>query len=249
MDQDNQYCGQNINVPQTNFIPKSQDWNSMDFLDGLKRKDILCSDSFLIEKRDFFFHATFTEFDAENLCRHLDTLGYDFSPEFKTFEKSWRKDEWNHYIGFRYIYSIMFDQEIANVAKLIESRPSDFSRLENYFKDEFFITLLIAFDEILTTKSYASEFDLYSSFGHSAFLNWIKEVTRDEAYHFHNAMEVIRIRHFNRIDEIPDLLESFVKWDLQKNEYTGTFVLDHDFYSPEFLKHGASIIKNYFSRL
>ena len=110
----------------------------------------------------------------------------------------------------------------------------------------FFICLLIAYDEILTTKSYATDHELYLSFGHPAFFEWIKQVTRDEAYHFHNAMEVIRLRHSNRINEIPETIELMLNWDLQKNEYAGTFVLDHDWYSEEFLNWGASVIRNYF---
>lgn len=243
---DNEFCGKDLHVPHSDFIPKSKNWDSITILGGLTRKDIVLPQSYLEEKRNFFFHAAYTEFDAENFCRHLDTLNNNFSPEFMAFEKLWRKDEQNHYIGFRYIYSIMFDQSIEDVARSIEDRPYDFSRLAAFFKDEFIICVLIAFDEILTTKGYIGEQKLYQSFGNLAFLKWFKTVTRDEVYHFKNIMEVIRIRHFNRIDEIPKILESFINWDIQENEYTGTFVLDHDLYSRDLLQHGASMIKTYF---
>ena len=196
------YCGQSLVVPPTDFDPKSRDWNSIDYLKDLRRSDINLSDEFLDKKRDFFLHAAYTEFDAENLCRFLETLDFEFSPEFKVFEKKWRRDEWNHYIGFRYIYSIIFNESETAIARIIESRPYDFSGIQNFFKDEFSICLLIAYDEILTTKSYASEHQLYKSFGNPQFYSWIKEVTRDESYHFNNVMEVIGLNHSDRIEEI-----------------------------------------------
>lgn len=242
----NEYCGRALKVPTSNFIPKSISWDSSTFLIGLNRSDILLTEKFIQEKEEFFLHAAYTEFDAENLCRHLEKMNYDFSPEFLAFEKVWRRDEWNHYLGFRFLYSIMYNQTQEDIAEIIEKRPSDFTSLSAFFKDEFFICLLIAFDEILTTKSYTSEYGLYKSFGHPSFLKWIKAVTRDESYHFYNAMEVIRIRHRRRIHEIPTIIDSFVSYDLNRNGYQGTFVLDHDWYSKEFLEYGANKIKSYF---
>lgn len=240
------FCGRDIDAKTSRFVPKSVQWSSKVMLKGLQRKDIIVNQSYLSRKKDFFLHAAYTEYDAENLCKYLDTLEMEFSPEFKVFEKVWRRDEWNHYVGFRYIYSIMFNQREEDVARLIEERPSNFSGINQFLNDEFSICLLIAFDEILTTKGYAGEKKLYHSLGHPAFARWFKYVTKDEAYHFTNAMEVIRLNHYNRIPEIPKMLDSFIEWDMQRNEYGSTFVLDHDLYSPEFIQEGANVIKKYF---
>lgn len=245
MDQDS-FCGKDIDTESARFIPKSTQWSSKVMLKGLQRKDIVVNQGYLLKKKDFFLHAAYTEYDAENLCKYLDTLSIKFSPEFLAFEKVWRRDEWNHYVGFRYIYSIMFNQREDDVARLIEERPCNFSGIEKFLEDEFSICLLIAFDEILTTKGYASEKKLYSSLGHPAFSRWFRAVTKDEAYHFSNVMEVIRLNHSDRISEIPLLLDSFIRWDMQKNEYGSTFVLDHDLYTPEFIEEGANTIKKYF---
>ncbi len=228
------------------FVVKSIQWDSMHLLEACSRTDIVLAQDVLEAKRGFFFHAAYTEYDAENLCRHIDTLDIRFTPEFKAFEKTWRRDELNHYIGFRYIYSLMFNQSVSEVAELIETRPFDFSQIQKFFKDEFVICLLIAYDEILTTRGYASEFGLYKSLGSSVFLDWFKRVTRDEAFHFHNIMQVIKARHSNRIDEIPFTLKTFIEKDLQRDDYRATFVLDHDLYNVEFLQKGAAVIERYF---
>jgi len=230
------------------FKPRSNDWNSMDFLKGLSRKDIELSDEFLNENKDSFLFATYTEFDAKNLSRHLDSLDINFTPEFMAFKKFWKRDEENHYTGFRYIYSIMFNEEEEKVANVIESRPYNFGNLKDFLHDEFTICLLIAYDEILTTKAYSSERKLYSSLGNAAFYDWMRKVTIDEAFHFHNIMEVIRLRHSHRILEIPRIVTSLVNLDLERNNYEGTFVMDHESYFFDFLKSGVSVIERYLKR-
>lgn len=240
------FCGRDIEASHTGYKPKSVLWDSMDFLSGITRSDIILPQEYLDEKQGFFFHATYTEHDAENLCKHIDALPLDFSPEFRAFEKVWRRDEWNHYVGFRQLYSIMYGEPVESVAKQIEERPYDFSPIGEYFKDEFTICLLIAFDEILTTKGYATEHALYASLGPSGVSEWFKQVTRDEAYHFKNAMEVIRVKHSHRRSEISEVVNALITLDTQSNDYKGTFVLDHELYSKKFIVEGASILMNYF---
>lgn len=242
------YLSQDKHISQriSIFPLLSRSWDSLEMLGKLGREDITLPQSQVDQKKDFFLHAAYTEFDADNFCKHLNTLAITFSDEFKLFERVWRKDELNHYIGFRYLYSILYGSTVEEVGKIIETRKYDFSRIEPFFRDEFTICLLIAFDEILTAKGYGSEQNLYASLGSQTFSEWFKLVTMDEAYHFRNIMEVIRLKHSDRINEIPTLIERFIEWDVMRNDYSSTFVLDHDYYSLEFIKHGASIIRSYF---
>ena len=120
--------------------------------------------------------------------------------------------------------------------------------IKGFLEVEFIIYLILAFDEILTTKSYGSEIGLYTSFGCSSISEWFRNVTRDEAYHFKNAMEVIRKNHSEGICEIPRVIDSFIYWDLERNGYDRTFVLGHDFYSKEFHQEGGFLMKNYFDK-
>jgi hypothetical protein len=143
---------------------------------------------------------------------------------------------------------MLYGRPEESIAKELEVQPINFGPILEFMSDEFSICLLVAYDEIVTTKSYSADYDKYRSFGHAAFLQWIKLVTRDEAYHYHNAMEVIRLRHRTRIPEIRTMIEGILEVDLSQKEYQGTFVLDHtgpDF-SSEFLVGCAKLIKDYF---
>lgn len=243
------FCGSKINPPPGKLNAKQKVWDFTSYLNNLTRDHILNNDHFFKDKKDFFLHAAYTEYDAENFCRHLDALDLSFSPEFMAFEKAWRKDEHNHYLGFRKLYSVIYNESEEEIAKRIEERPYDFTPIKEYFKDEFSICLIIGYDEILTTMAYSQELKMYDSFKNKSVSGWMRDVTRDESYHFHNVMEVIALNHKERINEIPGMLRNLVSRDLERHEYKSTFVLDHDWYSEDFLNKGAMIILKYFKLL
>jgi hypothetical protein len=87
---------------------------------------------------------------------------------------------------------------------------------------------VFAYDEIVTRRSCAMDFETFRSFGHQNFLTWIKLVGRDEGWHFWNIISVMRSRHRHRFDACDATIERLVAWDLGRKPYHGTFVLDHD---------------------
>ncbi len=240
------FCGSSDSYPFSQFIPKSQPWNSESLIGHIQQNSIKLPTEIILQNQKTFWDNLCSEYDAENFCLFLEENHISLSPEFKAFEFVWRRDEYNHYIGFKRIYSILYGLPFEAIDTELKCRPVDFSPIKVMLGDEFKICLLLAYDEIATTKSYAADYDFYASFGPKELLKWIKLVTRDEAYHFHNCMELIGNRFHHRIAEIPNLVDQFVTWDLARNEYVGTFVLDHENYSADFLQSCASIMKKYF---
>lgn len=245
------FCGSTDTYPaDTDFQPKSIPWSTHELIGQFRRNDILLDNETIAEVKDGLWNDLCSEYDADNFCNYLKESGIRLSADFKSFEYVWRRDELNHYLGFRHIYSLLYDTPENDIIREVESRPVNFDPIRPMLEDEFKICLLIAYDEIATTKNYSSEYEFYDSFGPRNFLRWIKNVTRDEAYHFNNCMELIGKNFKNRIGEIPELVDKFIDWDLNGGEYKGTFVLDHDgpYFTSEVLNSCGTIMKNYFSR-
>lgn len=244
------FCGDANILPKTiAFQPKSKPWDSASLIGHLKRSDILQNDTNIEDLRKLFWKDLCSEYDAENFCKYLENSHINLSDDFKSFEFVWRRDEFNHYLGFRHIYSICFGVSKEEISNKVIKRSVDFEPILGLLEDEFKICLLLAYDEIATTKAYSTDFDKYKTLGHKNFLTWIKRVTRDESYHFHNCMQLIGKNHRNRISELPRLVDKFIEWDLGENAYKGTFVLDHDseYFSKSFLIDCGNVIKNYFA--
>ena len=87
---------------------------------------------------------------------------------------------------------------------------------------------------------------MYKAFG-MQFFKWIQLVTRDEAFHFHNCLEIVKLRYPDRIREVPKVIERLMEWDLHGGTYQGTFVLDHEgkYFTEDFLLGCAGRINAY----
>ncbi|HLA58245.1 MAG TPA: hypothetical protein VK622_05775 [Puia sp.] len=242
------FCGSSDGYPITQFTPKSHPWSSDKLIGHININNITLSTETISQFQNVFWDYLCSEYDADNFCLFLDTYNGYLSSDFKAFEYVWRRDEYNHYLGFRHIYSTFYRLPYHEIDAKLKQRHVDFNPILPMLSDEFKICLMLAYDEIATTKSYAADYSFYESFGPKELLKWIKLVTRDEAYHFNNCMELIRKNHFHRIAEIPDLVDQFVNWDLDRNEYVGTFILDHNNYGIDFLQSCANIMKRYFVR-
>lgn len=244
-------CGIKSEFLFTSFTPKTISWSSSEILQGLRREDILLSNEALEQFRDVIWGDLCAEHDAENFCRLLERRGGDRSPEFIAFERAWRRDEFNHYIGFRSLYCTIYGVSEATVTQNLKAREVNFEPLKDFLKDDFLITLTIAYDEIATTRAYAVDHKMYRSFGNRSVEIWIKNVTRDEGNHFRNCLEVIKRCHSERINEIPDIVEELIKFNLRRNTYKGTFIFDHggEQFTPEFLQGCGDLLLNYFKLL
>ncbi len=232
------------------FTPKSLTWSSEAVLQDIARRDFTISDKQVADLEGLFWNDLCSEHDAENICQYMENAGYKYNSSFSAFEKAWRRDEWNHYLGFRKIYSSLYGTPEEQLASRLASREVDFEPIREFLEDEFVFTLVLAYDEIATTKAYSMDHDLYRSFGDPRLHQWIRLVTRDEAFHFHNCMELIRLEHADRISEIPGHVNKFIQWDLGGHDYKGTFVLDHEgyYFTPNFLNDCGQRIVDYFER-
>ncbi len=235
---------------QTEFTPKSLPWNSKEVLNGLTRSDFTTSEQEVADLHELFWNDLCSEYDAENICNYMERGNFNFTSEFKAFEKVWRRDEYNHYLGFRQIYSLLYKVPEEEIKVRLEQRQPDFDPIRSFLEDEFVTCLVFAYDEIATTKAYSTDHEIYKSFGDTRLYEWIRKVTRDESFHFTNCMEVIKRRHPHRIPETPRYIQKFIEWDLGGHEYKGTFVLDHEgyYFTPAFLNNCGRIIINYFNR-
>lgn len=187
--------------------------------------------------------AMWAEYDAECLCKEIDLRVADgrlqLSASFREFERLWRRDELDHALGFIKLYSILFGTDETAELETLSKRTGDFTKLDRLFTDELSLALVIAYDEIATTRSYAIDAkEFYPHFGFAGLVPWIRRLAGDEGRHFANCISVIRKEHSHRFAEIPAILEGVVTLDMQKNPYAGTFVLDHDDdqFAPEMLE-------------
>jgi hypothetical protein len=225
------------------FSVKSAPWDSREVLSGLHRNSITFIPELVDALESAFWIELATEYDAEHFCEHLillEKMGrLRRSSEFLAFEKAWRRDEFNHTLGFARIYSILYGLPEDELFRKLRGRQPNFDALEHLLSDEFTICVIIAYDEIATTRSYQQDLvSRYPVFNNPALMRWIRMVARDEAWHFENALNVINARHQHRISDVPAVLDKLVNWDSRGEEYGATFVLDHNanYYDQRFLE-------------
>jgi hypothetical protein len=211
-------------------FPLQRPWNSADLLGDVQLPDLHKSNRMEHAEELFLFDMN-TEYDAMNLYtyfRSREAAGELFTPDFWAFVKAWREDEWNHYVGYRQLYSLCTGRSAEDLHQQVQARPSDFRPVETFLVDEFKICLVISYDEMFTIWSCKQDFELFDAFGKPRASRWIRRVARDEGFHFQNALEVIRRQHAHRIGEAEGFLNTILEWDLEAHEYKSTFVLDHE---------------------
>jgi hypothetical protein len=211
-------------------FPVRRPWNSADFLGDVQMSDLRKSNRMEHVEELFLFDMN-TEYDAMNLLRHLRSKaagGSRFSADFWAFVDAWQADEWNHYVGYRHLYSLCTGRSTDDIHAQVQARPVDFRPVESFLDDEFKICLVIAYDEMFTIWSCKQDYDLFDTFEKPRASRWIRRVARDESFHFQNALEVVRRQHAHRVGEAPGFLNSILEWDLEAHEYNATFVLDHE---------------------
>lgn len=201
------YCGQNSQMSSPLFVPRAQVWNADKVLGELASAPLSVPTIELLANyptaRDMKI-----ERDAENLCLELDRrrgFGQQFSAEFVAFEGAWRRDEWLHYLFLRRIACRLFGQQESEVNEALNV-SGDFENYEFFLADEFRILVLIARDELITTRGYVADRGLYEALG-SVFLDCFNRIIIDEANHYHNALSLLKRFHRSRLHEVPELVE------------------------------------------
>jgi hypothetical protein len=231
------------------YIKSPPPWESLAVLADINHNSIELNPDFVEKLEPTLWIELATEYDADHFCEYLkyreEKGEIVFSSMFSTFERIWRRDELNHTRGFARIYSVLYSTSEEELLAKLHNRRSDFGAIEPLLADEFAICVVLAYDEIATTRSY--QYDLvhrYPRFRSRAMVDWIRLVARDEAWHFENALNIIKENHSCRIPEVPSLLDRLMSFDASGAEYGATFVLDHgaNNYDPEFLASCRSFI-------
>jgi len=236
------------------YESKSRPWNALDLLRPLTPADFdRLSAAERAEEEPMFWESVCSEYDAENMCLELERrrdAGEVYSPEFWSFEAVWRRDEMNHYVGFRRLHSLIYGISESDIAAQMEQRAADFSAFGEFLTDEFKLCLMLAYDELATTRSYAEDVPFFKSLGHPALATWIERVRGDEALHYLNALRVAQARFPERLDEGPEIIARILDLDLTPGEYRATFILDHKgpSYTPEILRGVARTLTNVLMR-
>jgi hypothetical protein len=240
------FCGKDIRVPEIDLAMKADNWDSSLMLENIRRSDVAVES---IPDLSAFYEScrrnTQAEYDADKLCTYLERrveAGTIYlSPEFRAFEKGWRRDELNHAIGFAMLEALLHRDASTMEAEYICARFSElraqeatFQRLEEqgFLKDEFTTAVTIAYDEIRTAMEYTVnarvDFPRFDISTGGVLTQWIVGVARDEAHHWSNICMVIRRNHPDRLREVPELVGRMVEFETSAQyEYTGTFVFDH----------------------
>lgn len=120
--------------------------------------------------------------------------------------------------------------------------------MEHLLDDELSVLVVLAYDEIATTKAYIADRGFYEQFNLDAFLKWSRLLVRDEVCHFKNCIGVLKRNHADQIPEIEDALDRIVAWDAGRRDYRATFVLDHHTsqYTAEFLDECRDLVPRQF---
>ncbi len=236
------------------YESKSSPWNALDALRPLTAASLTLSVSERAENQQYFSEDLCSEYDAENLCIELERLrdaGQQYSAEFWSFERVWRRDEFNHYLGFQRLYHLLYGEDEAEIARRLKERSADFTAFLHFLTDEFKLCLMLAYDELATTRAYAHDMAFYQQFGSPLVVEWMHRVRADEAIHYMNALRVAQTRHRDRLPEANAILEEVVTLDLASSEYQATFLFDHSgpSYSPAMLRGCASTVMEQIRRV
>lgn len=223
------------------YQSKSRLWRSLDVLGDLTPASLHLSVAEYEESEEFLWEDLCAEYDAENLCLELERLsaaGQEYSEEFWSFERVWRRDEFNHYIGFQRLYHLVYGEPEVSITARLEQRPYDFAPFQEFLTDEFKLCLMLAYDELCTTRAYAHDMPFYRAFGQPRVEEWIHKVRGDEALHYLNSLRVAQTRHRHRLNEAEGILWHALELDLGSKTYQATFLFDHQgtSYSPEMLR-------------
>ena len=226
------------------YKPKSRQWDALELLSKVMPTTINISQQAKEDFEPILWNDVCSEYDAEHFCNMLEHSGLKFSDEFISFERVWRRDEYNHYLGCQRIYHLFYGLDEKSIIFRLKNRHIDFSGMREFLLDEFNLCLLLAYDELATTWAYREDVSFYKSIGPSVFHDWIKLVIADEANHYLNSIRVAQLRHRDRLSEAENILMRILEMDLNTHEYNGTFVLDHTGspFTPKMLRECVTTI-------
>lgn len=192
-------------------------------------------------------HDVCSEFDARHFSVYVDRRGLGKTNEFRRFRGVWLRDEQNHYEGFRFLASCIFDKSEQAVDVQVRVRESEFSALANYLTDDLSLHVVLCYDEMVTARAYARDMKLYDALNEPILSRWIREVTRDEFCHFLDLAKMIRKLHSDSFSKIERSVHELASLEEAGVRYGGTFVLDRNAtnHEPAFFRYSAQKVLRY----
>ncbi|MBB4370645.1 hypothetical protein GGD63_003440 [Bradyrhizobium sp. cir1] len=218
------------------ITPFRRNWSPKELFDALTPAMFAAEPSAVRERWDKLWPDLYTEYDARYLKQELVARNLIASDEAAAFFNAWAIDEERHTDGFIRIIELVANGSEKDLRARLDARTHDFGPIAEHLKDEFSLMVIIAFDEMCTCRAYAAEKPFYDALGNNTFHHWLREVIADEAVHSMNAVNVIRARYRDRIDQAATILHNLIRAS-HNLRYSGTFVLDYfgAVYSKELL--------------
>jgi len=191
--------------------------------------------------RAILYHDMVSEYDARLFSQFIYSLNIPLSPEFRPVEEAWRKDEENHFNGFRIINHVIFGLTDKDLEEKVYTRKANFEPLKHLLTDEFSILLISAYDELCTVRGYSADIPIYDGFG-TQVGQFIRRVISDEGWHYSKFLRMIRRYHSHRLEEVKDLVKQ-----IRNSEglpYQNTFIMDHveNVFTSEVFDESAKIL-------
>ncbi|MEM1449548.1 MAG: hypothetical protein AAF957_15800 [Planctomycetota bacterium] len=228
----------------TSYEPLRRVWSAAELLDGVRPEDVRVSVEEGRAQEARLWTDLAAEYDGRLLQAEVLGRGTEYSPAFHAFLQAWADDEEHHAAGLLRLCSLVLrEPEEALLARLGERR-ADFTGMEAFLDDEFALTVLLAYDEAMSTHGYGEDIPFYASLGPPPFERLLRELKNDEAVHYRNAVELLVAEHAHRVDEVGEMLDEVVRYDATQTEYRATFILDHatdQFSSDDMERVGRSV--------
>ena len=221
------------------------DWDPLALLAAVRRSDLKATDAYVEEQREDIWRDLYAEYDARLFLLQIRRVVPQPGANFARMIDLWWEDERRHAQGFARLHSILFGTQAIDLYDELSLRRADFARLDPLLVDEFSILVVLAFDELVTCSAYRRDMGFYRGLDVPALEDWIRNLIRDEARHYANAVKVLRHDYRARLAEAPPLIDRLVALDSEPAPYAATFILDHfdENYGPALLQKCAAELK------
>ncbi|MEM9379693.1 MAG: hypothetical protein AAGB93_07050 [Planctomycetota bacterium] len=211
----------------TSYEPLRRSWSAAELLDGVGPHDVRVTLDEARPHAERLWTDLAAEYDGRLLQAEVLGRGTEYTPAFHAFLRAWAEDEEHHARGLLRLCSLVLREPEGVLLERLGERRADFTGMGRWLDDEFALTVLLAYDEAMSTHGYGEDIPFYASLGPPPFERLLRELKNDEAVHYRNAVELLVAEHAHRADEVAQVLDEVVAYDAAQGEYRATFLLDH----------------------